>query len=107
MSVSAALQFSRSAGRQPLSSSVSGSKTCTRSGLQFGSASLPSPHRGAARSPPGHSEIAISRPFLPTVSTSMPPGTFDTAPAMYWHVMMRPIALYDRPSSRPMSGSSR
>jgi hypothetical protein len=39
------------------------------------------------------SEIAISSPLRPTVSTSTPPGTFATAEAMYWQVMMSPIWL--------------
>ena len=43
--------------------------------------------------PTQKSEVAISTPFLPTVSTSTPPGMFATAPAMYWQVMMRPIWL--------------
>ena len=36
---------------------------------------------------------AISWPFLPHTSTSMPPGTFEMAPAAYWQVMMKPIWL--------------
>jgi hypothetical protein len=57
--------------------------------------------------PTQKSESAMSRPLRPTVSTMMPPGTFATAPAMYWQVMTRPISLYERPSSLPMIGSSR
>ena len=37
----------------------------------------------------------------------MPPGMLATAEAMYWQVMISPISLYDRPSSLPISGSSR
>ncbi len=40
-----------------------------------------------------HSEIAISRPLRPTVSTKMPPGTLAMAPAAYWQVRIDPISL--------------
>ena len=57
--------------------------------------------------PTQNSDTAIKRPLRPTVSTSTPPGTLATAPAMYWQVITRPIWLNDRPSSLPMIGSSR
>ena len=43
--------------------------------------------------PTQKSERAINWPFLPHTSTNMPPGTFEMAPAAYWHVMMKPIWL--------------
>ena len=43
--------------------------------------------------PTQNSDKAINWPFLPHMSTSMPPGTLEIAPAAYWQVMMKPIWL--------------